>query len=60
MGSGHSDVLPVGINTKIGDLEIGIKARGSQIESYFPKNTNIKLLIHVMKQRSILLEHSRI
>lgn len=42
MGSGHSDVLPVGINTKIGDLEIGIRARGSQIESYFPKNTNIR------------------
>lgn len=42
LGSGHSDVLPVGINTKIGDVEIGIKARGSQIESYFPKNTNIK------------------
>jgi hypothetical protein len=43
MGSGNSDILPVGVNTKITDKPLSLRAQGSQLEVGFPKNAKIKL-----------------
>lgn len=42
LGSGNSDVLPVGVNTKSHNRELLIQGKGAQLEVAFPKSANVK------------------
>ena len=41
-GSGGSDFLPEGVNTKSSDVEIPLRGRGSQMEVFISKKANVR------------------